>query len=160
MRAGRARSTRRCGPTTVTRHVSAPPVVLLMSVPPAGGPFCAPPARLSCRSLGRVVGNSMRVAPTRMERFPRRGGADRAAVARPEVSRKASVSTVIVRRRERREGPALPYGEIGLEPPPEIPEVAGDGFGQMLTYLPMLAMTFGMVAMMSGTGSGALRWVG
>ena len=30
----------------------------------------------------------------------------------------------------------------------------------MLTYLPMLAMTFGMVAMMSGTGSGTLRWVG
>jgi S-DNA-T family DNA segregation ATPase FtsK/SpoIIIE len=70
------------------------------------------------------------------------------------------VSTVIVRRRERREGPEMPHGEIVLEPPPEVPEVAGDGFQQMLTYLPMLAMTFGMVAMMSGTGSGALRWVG
>jgi S-DNA-T family DNA segregation ATPase FtsK/SpoIIIE len=70
------------------------------------------------------------------------------------------VSTVIVRRRERREGPELPHGEILLEPPPEIPEVAGDALTQMLTYLPMLAMTFGMVAMMSGTGSGALRWVG
>ena len=30
----------------------------------------------------------------------------------------------------------------------------------MMTYLPMLAMTFGMVAMMSGSGSGSLRWVG
>ena len=70
------------------------------------------------------------------------------------------MSTVIVRRIQRREGPELPHGEIILEPPPEIPEVAGDAFTQMLTYLPMLAMTFGMVAMMSGTGSGALRWVG
>jgi S-DNA-T family DNA segregation ATPase FtsK/SpoIIIE len=70
------------------------------------------------------------------------------------------VSTVIVRRSERREGPEMPHGEIVLEPPPETPEAAGDALQQMLTYLPMLAMTFGMVAMMSGTGSGALRWVG
>jgi len=70
------------------------------------------------------------------------------------------VSTVIVRRSERREGPEMPRGEIVLEPPPEIPEVPGDALQQMLTYLPMLAMTFGMVAMMSGAGSGALRWVG
>ena len=54
----------------------------------------------------------------------------------------------------------MPQGEIVLQPPPEIPEVASDGMQQMLTYLPMLAMTFGMVAMMSGSGSGALRWVG
>ncbi len=38
--------------------------------------------------------------------------------------------------------------------------MASDGLQQMMTYLPMLAMTFGMVAMMSGSGSGALRWVG
>src|SRR5580698_3800068 len=47
-----------------------------------------------------------------------------------------------------------------LEPPPEIPEPVNDGMQQMLTYLPMLAMSFGMVAMMSGSGSGSLRWVG
>jgi S-DNA-T family DNA segregation ATPase FtsK/SpoIIIE len=70
------------------------------------------------------------------------------------------VSTVIVRRQERREAPEMPHGEIVLQPPPEIPEVAADGLQQMLTYLPMLAMTFGMVAMMSGSGSGSLRWVG
>ncbi|HEV2377929.1 MAG TPA: type VII secretion protein EccCa [Streptosporangiaceae bacterium] len=70
------------------------------------------------------------------------------------------MGTDIVRRRERREGPEMPHGEIVLQPPPEVPEVVGDAFTQMLTYLPMLAMTFGMVAMMSGTGSGALRWVG
>jgi hypothetical protein len=71
-----------------------------------------------------------------------------------------AVSTVIVPRQERREAPDMPRGEIALEPPPEIPEVAADGLQQMLTYMPMLAMTFGMVAMMSGSGSGALRWVG
>ncbi len=54
----------------------------------------------------------------------------------------------------------MPSGEIVLEAPPEIPEVASDGLQQMLTYLPMLAMTFGMVAIMSGSGSGSLRWVG
>ena len=70
------------------------------------------------------------------------------------------MSTVIVRRQERREAPEMPHGEIVLQPPPEIPEVASDGLQQMLTYLPMLAMTFGMVAMMSGSGSGSLRWVG
>jgi S-DNA-T family DNA segregation ATPase FtsK/SpoIIIE len=70
------------------------------------------------------------------------------------------VSTVIVRRQERREAPEMPHGEIVLQPPPEIPEVASDGLQQMMTYLPMLAMTFGMVAMMSGSGSGSLRWVG
>src|SRR5579875_1667023 len=70
------------------------------------------------------------------------------------------VSTVIVRRQERREAPGMPQGEILLEPPPEIPEPVSDGMQQTLTYLPMLAMTFGMVAMMSGSGSGAMRWVG
>jgi S-DNA-T family DNA segregation ATPase FtsK/SpoIIIE len=64
------------------------------------------------------------------------------------------------RRLERREAPELPQGEIVLEPPPEIPEPVNDGMQQMLTYLPMLAMSFGMVAMMSGSGSGSLRWVG
>ncbi|HZC63616.1 MAG TPA: type VII secretion protein EccCa [Streptosporangiaceae bacterium] len=70
------------------------------------------------------------------------------------------MSTVIVRRQERHEAPEMPHGEIVLQPPPEIPEVAADGLQQMMTYLPMLAMTFGMVAMMSGSGSGSLRWVG
>ena len=70
------------------------------------------------------------------------------------------MSTVSVRRQERREPPEMPHGEIVLQPPPEIPEVASDGLQQMMTYMPMLAMTFGMVAMMSGSGSGALRWVG
>jgi ESX secretion system protein EccC len=70
------------------------------------------------------------------------------------------VSTVIVRRQERRDAPEMPSGELRLESPPEITEPVADGMQQMLTYLPMLAMTFGMVAMMSGSGSGALRWVG
>ncbi|HEX4061155.1 MAG TPA: type VII secretion protein EccCa [Streptosporangiaceae bacterium] len=70
------------------------------------------------------------------------------------------MGSVIVRRQERREAPELPRGEIMLEPPPEIPEPVNDGMQQMLTYLPMLAMSFGMVAMMSGSGSGSLRWVG
>jgi ESX secretion system protein EccC len=91
----------------------------------------------------------------------------RRAAQRPQPSHSAirskkgkTVSTVIVRRQERREAPAMPGGELVLQSPPEIPEQVSDGLQQMLTYLPMLAMTFGMVSMMSGTGSGALRWVG
>src|SRR5690242_7446664 len=153
MRAGSARATRRRGPTTVTRQVSAPLALLVL--------MCVPPARPSCRSLGQVVGNSMRVAPTGMDRFRDEAERDRAAVARAWARQeRRAVNTVIVRHRERSEGPELPRGEIVLEPPPEIPEVPGDALQQMLTYMPMLAMTFGMVAMMSGAGSGALRWVG
>ena len=50
------------------------------------------------------------------------------------------MSTVIVRRTQRADPPALPSGEILLQPPPEIPEAAPDNFRQTLMYLPMVAM--------------------
>ena len=70
------------------------------------------------------------------------------------------MSTVIVRRAEQADPPELPTGEILLEPPPEIPEVSEGSFQQTLMYLPMLAMTVGMVSLIAGPSSGAIQYVG
>jgi S-DNA-T family DNA segregation ATPase FtsK/SpoIIIE len=70
------------------------------------------------------------------------------------------VSTVIVRRTERNDPPELPSGEILLESPPEIPEVKQDSFHQTLMYLPMLAMTVGMVSIIAGPTASTVQYVG
>ena len=75
----------------------------------------------------------------------------RAAVIRPPKVRKPS---------EREPAPAMPRGEIVLQPPPEIPEQQGDAMSQALTYLPMGAMAIGMVAMMAGGHSGGIQYIG
>jgi S-DNA-T family DNA segregation ATPase FtsK/SpoIIIE len=69
------------------------------------------------------------------------------------------VSTVIVRRTERHDAPELPSGEILLQSPPEIPEVATDGFRQTMMYLPMLVMTVGMTAAFAGNSSNKIMYV-
>ncbi|HTZ28436.1 MAG TPA: type VII secretion protein EccCa [Streptosporangiaceae bacterium] len=69
------------------------------------------------------------------------------------------MSTVIVRRTERRDAPELPGGEIKLQSPPEIPEVTTDGFRQTLMYLPMLVMTVGMTAAFAGNSSNKIMYV-
>jgi S-DNA-T family DNA segregation ATPase FtsK/SpoIIIE len=70
------------------------------------------------------------------------------------------VSTVVVRRADPPQPPELPTGEIVLESPPEIPEVVQDSFQQTLMYLPMLAMTVGMVAMIAGPHANPVQYVG
>jgi DNA segregation ATPase FtsK/SpoIIIE, S-DNA-T family len=70
------------------------------------------------------------------------------------------VSTVIVRRTERHNPPELPSGELHLESPPEIPEAVPDSFQQTLMYLPMLAMTVGMVSMIAGNNASTVQYVG
>jgi DNA segregation ATPase FtsK/SpoIIIE, S-DNA-T family len=70
------------------------------------------------------------------------------------------VSTVIVRRAPQQDGPEMPAGEILLESPPEIPEATPDNFSQTLMYLPMLAMTVGMVSLMVGPTSSPVQYVG
>ncbi|MBV9448256.1 MAG: type VII secretion protein EccCa [Streptosporangiaceae bacterium] len=70
------------------------------------------------------------------------------------------MSTITVRRGQRRKPPEMPRGEILLESPPEIPEVVQDSFQQTLTYLPMLAMAAGTATMIAGPGGGPLRVVG
>ncbi|MFI6514815.1 type VII secretion protein EccCa [Spirillospora sp. NPDC050679] len=69
------------------------------------------------------------------------------------------MSTVIVRRAERRKPPAMPRGEVLLESPPELPELIPQGFQAVLMYLPMLAGAGAMVFMMVGRGGGTLQYV-
>ncbi|RAY11457.1 type VII secretion protein EccC [Actinomadura craniellae] len=64
------------------------------------------------------------------------------------------MSTIFIRRPERRPSPRIPQGEILLEPPPEIPETISQGFTQALVYLPMAASGAAMGMMFLG-GSGA-----
>ncbi|MEU8397293.1 type VII secretion protein EccCa [Nonomuraea sp. NPDC048892] len=63
------------------------------------------------------------------------------------------MSIVVVRRPERRPGPKPPRGEILLESPPEIPEIQGQGFVLVLTYLPMLAGAAAMALMFTSFGN-------
>lgn len=70
------------------------------------------------------------------------------------------MSVITVRRGQRVEPPQLPEGEIPLEPPPEIPEVVADSFQQTLMYLPMIAMTVGMLSMIAGPRSSPMQYVG
>ncbi|WP_157252325.1 type VII secretion protein EccCa [Nonomuraea typhae] len=62
------------------------------------------------------------------------------------------MGNVIVRRPERRPPPAPPRGEVLLESPPEIPEVQGQGFMMVLTYLPMVAGAAAMGLMFTAGG--------
>ncbi|MGP4096150.1 type VII secretion protein EccCa [Nonomuraea sp. KM90] len=63
------------------------------------------------------------------------------------------MSIVVVRRPERRPGPKPPRGEILIESPPEIPEVQGQGFALVLTYLPMGAGAAAMALMFTSFGN-------
>src|ERR1700748_578457 len=56
--------------------------------------------------------------------------------------------------------PELPQGEIQLQSPPELPEVTPDGMGQALMYLPMGAMTIGMVAVIAGGHASPVLFIG
>ncbi|HEY2522571.1 MAG TPA: type VII secretion protein EccCa [Streptosporangiaceae bacterium] len=56
--------------------------------------------------------------------------------------------------------PELPQGEIQLESPPELPEVTPDGMGQALMYLPMGAMTIGMIAVIAGGHASPVLFIG
>lgn len=69
------------------------------------------------------------------------------------------MSTVLVRRKERRKPPEMPRGEILLEPPPELPEAVGNSFQNVMTYLPMAAMSGGMLFMLVNPNSGPLQYV-
>ncbi len=66
---------------------------------------------------------------------------------------------VIVSRPPRRSAPALPTGEVVLEPPPEIPATSGKGWGRMLTIMPMAAGAAAMGLMMGTQRGGALTYV-
>ncbi|GAA2426939.1 type VII secretion protein EccC [Actinomadura vinacea] len=63
------------------------------------------------------------------------------------------MSTILVRRPERRQAPPEPKGEILLESPPELPEAQSAGFQQVLTFLPMIVMPVMMGLTFLGGGT-------
>ncbi|ADD40124.1 type VII secretion protein EccC [Stackebrandtia nassauensis] len=69
------------------------------------------------------------------------------------------MSTKVFTRPPRRTGPAMPSGDLVLEPPPDLPTPGQRSVGQMLMLLPMLAMVGAMVFMYAGRGGGVLMMV-
>ncbi|MBO2460244.1 type VII secretion protein EccCa [Actinomadura violacea] len=63
------------------------------------------------------------------------------------------MSTILVKRKERRKPPPAPKGELLLESPPEIPEMQSGGMQAVLTYLPMAVMPVMMGLMFIGGGT-------
>ena len=66
---------------------------------------------------------------------------------------------VIVKRPPRRPAPAVPTGEVVLDPPPELPGAAGKGWGRMLSLMPMAAGTAAMGLMMGTQRGGPMAYV-
>ncbi|MGW5188895.1 type VII secretion protein EccCa [Kribbella sp. NPDC004138] len=64
------------------------------------------------------------------------------------------MSTVIVSRPPRRDGPALPSGDVTLDPPPALPVPAGRQLSQYVMMVPMLAGGAAMALMYSTLGGG------
>jgi DNA segregation ATPase FtsK/SpoIIIE, S-DNA-T family len=69
------------------------------------------------------------------------------------------MTTVIVKRPQRRPEPPYPSGEILLESPPEIPKPTGRAWGQMMMMLPMLAGSVAMALMFAGQRGGTFAYL-
>lgn len=65
----------------------------------------------------------------------------------------------IIKRPPRRPAPAMPAGEVALEPPPEVPPPQGKGWTRMLMILPMGAGAAAMGLMMGAQRGGAITYV-
>jgi S-DNA-T family DNA segregation ATPase FtsK/SpoIIIE len=69
------------------------------------------------------------------------------------------VSTEVIKRPARRAAPALPVGDLPLEPPPAIPQPTGARWQQYLMMLPMLAGTVATAMMFGGREGGTYTYV-
>ncbi|GAA1741475.1 type VII secretion protein EccCa [Luedemannella helvata] len=69
------------------------------------------------------------------------------------------MTTVIVKRPQRRPEPPYPSGEILLESPPELPKPTGRAWGQMMMMLPMLAGSVAMALMFAGQRGGTFAYI-
>ena len=68
------------------------------------------------------------------------------------------MATVLLRRSARRPAPEIPTGELRLDAPPEIPQVVGARWQQLMVVLPMLGGGVAM-AMLMGRGGGPYSYV-
>jgi S-DNA-T family DNA segregation ATPase FtsK/SpoIIIE len=64
------------------------------------------------------------------------------------------MSAVPFRRPARRTGPEMPHGEMALQEPPSLPENQPNGLRMLVTVLPMVLMSGGMMLMFTRSGSG------
>ena len=69
------------------------------------------------------------------------------------------MATIVVKRPLRRPAPAVPTGEVILDPPPENPPAASRRWSQMLMILPMVAGTAAMGLMMGMGARGPLAYI-
>src|SRR6185295_775154 len=69
------------------------------------------------------------------------------------------VATIVVKRPLRRAAPAVPSGEVILDPPPENPPPGGRRWSQMMMILPMVAGTAAMGLMMGMGARGPLAYI-
>ncbi|BCJ68654.1 type VII secretion protein EccCa [Polymorphospora rubra] len=69
------------------------------------------------------------------------------------------MASTIVKRPPRRSAPALPSGEVLLDPPPEIPPPGGKAWGRLLMVLPMAAGAAAMGLMMGMQRGGPITYV-
>ncbi|MFC7480520.1 hypothetical protein ACFQX7_11345 [Luedemannella flava] len=70
------------------------------------------------------------------------------------------MTSVVVTRPPRRPAPAMPTGEVVLDPPPEVPQAGGKGWTRFLMILPMAAGAAAMGMMMGANQKGsALTYV-
>ncbi|MBG0568100.1 type VII secretion protein EccCa [Actinoplanes aureus] len=69
------------------------------------------------------------------------------------------MTVTIIKRPPRRPAPAMPSGEVLLDPPPEVPPPAGKGWTRMLMILPMGAGAAAMGLMMGAQRGGPITYV-
>ncbi|BCY15342.1 type VII secretion protein EccCa [Actinoplanes sp. L3-i22] len=69
------------------------------------------------------------------------------------------MGTVAVKRAERRPAPEIPFGDLPVEPPPEVPPPLAGRWQQALMVLPMLGGTVAMAMMMGQGRGGAYSYV-
>ncbi|MEU4623033.1 type VII secretion protein EccCa [Actinoplanes sp. NPDC023801] len=69
------------------------------------------------------------------------------------------MTVTIIKRPPRRPAPAMPSGEVPLDPPPEIPPPQGKGWTRMLMILPMGAGAAAMGLMMGAQRGGPITYV-
>ncbi|KHD76633.1 type VII secretion protein EccC [Actinoplanes utahensis] len=69
------------------------------------------------------------------------------------------MTVTIIKRPPRRPAPAMPTGEVALDPPPEIPPPEGKGWSRMLMILPMGAGAAAMGLMMGTQQRGPIAYV-
>ncbi|CAM3194101.1 type VII secretion protein EccCa [Stackebrandtia soli] len=69
------------------------------------------------------------------------------------------MSKIVFHRPSRRKPPAMPGGDLMLEPPPDLPIPGQRSMAQLLMLLPMLAMVGAMALMFAGRGGGVAMMV-